>query len=64
LPIVILREGETQQKLLSRFRTKVVRSGTLTQYRNKRWHMPNSEVKRAEKKKAQRKMRKAQSGQS
>lgn len=60
LPTVILREYESQQKLLSRFRKKVMRSGQLSQFRKKRWHMPKSEQKRIDEKKAIRKMKKNQ----
>ncbi|NSW51350.1 MAG: 30S ribosomal protein S21 [Anaerolineae bacterium] len=63
MPTVILRDQESQQKLLSRFRKKVMRSGTLSQYRKKRWHMPKSEQKRVDQKKALRKMKKSQRGQ-
>jgi ribosomal protein S21 len=56
----VLRDDETQQKLFSRFRKKMMLSGNLAQYRKKRWFMPKSEQTRIDKKNAIRKMRKTQ----
>lgn len=55
---VVLRPNETQDQLLKRFKKKVMRSGILTQLRNKRWFVSKSEVRRIEKKKAIRRMNK------
>jgi small subunit ribosomal protein S21 len=55
---VLLRSNETQDQLLKRFKKKVMRSGLLTQLRNKRWFVSKSEVRRIEKKKAIRRINK------
>jgi small subunit ribosomal protein S21 len=55
---VTLRPNETQEQLLKRFKKKVMRSGILTQLRNKRWFVSKSEVRRIEKKKAIRRLNK------
>lgn len=55
---VVLRSNETQDQLLKRFKKKVMRSGLLTQLRNKRWFVSKSEVRRIEKKKAIRRINK------
>ena len=49
---VNLRNGESQDSLLKRFRKKVVKSGVLSTIRNKRWFVSKSEQRRIEKKKA------------
>jgi small subunit ribosomal protein S21 len=55
---VVLRPNESQDQLLKRFKKKVMRSGVLTQLRNKRWFVSKSEVRRIEKKKAIRRLNK------
>jgi small subunit ribosomal protein S21 len=55
---VTLRPNESQEQLLKRFKKKVMRSGILTQLRNKRWFVSKSEVRRIEKKKAIRRLNK------
>ncbi len=55
---VNLRPNESQEQLLKRFKKKVMRSGILTQLRNKRWFVSKSEVRRIEKKKAIRRLNK------
>ncbi len=55
---VVLRPNESQDQLLKRFKKKVMRSGLLTQLRNKRWFVSKSEVRRIEKKKAIRRINK------
>lgn len=55
---VTLRPNESQDQLLKRFKKKVMRSGILTQLRNKRWFVSKSEVRRIEKKKAIRRINK------
>lgn len=57
MPQVKLRENETQEQLLRRFRKAVVKSSVLTDVRRKRWHVSKSELKRIAKKKAERRMR-------
>ncbi len=55
---VVLRPNESQDQLLKRFKKKVMRSGLLSQLRNKRWFVSKSEVRRIEKKKAIRRINK------
>jgi small subunit ribosomal protein S21 len=55
---VILRPNESQEQLFKRFKKKVMRSGILSQLRNKRWFVSKSEVRRIEKKKAIRRINK------
>ena len=54
---VHLRNGESQDSLLKRFRKKVVKSGVLSTIRDKRWFISKSEQRRMEKKKAIRRMK-------
>ena len=54
---VHLRNGESQDSLLKRFRKKVVKSGVLSTIRNKRWFVSKSETRRMEKKKAIRRIK-------
>ena len=54
---VHLRNGESQDSLLKRFRKKVVKSGVLSTIRNKRWFVSKSEQRRMEKKKAIRRVK-------
>lgn len=49
---VTLRQNESQDSLLKRFRKKVIKSGVLSTIRNKRWFISKSEMRRMEKKKA------------
>ena len=57
---VNLRNGESQDSLLKRFRKKVVKSGVLSTVRRKRWHVSKSELRRIQKKKAIRRARRKQ----
>jgi len=52
LATVSLRQNESQDSLLKRFRKKVVKSGILSTVRRKRWFISKSENRRMEKKKA------------
>jgi small subunit ribosomal protein S21 len=52
LGTVNLRNGESQDSLLKRFRKKVVKSGVLSTIRDKRWFVSKSEERRMAKKKA------------
>jgi small subunit ribosomal protein S21 len=54
---VVVRPNESQDQLLRRFRKKVVKSGVLSTVRRKRWFISKSELRRIEKKKAARRMR-------
>jgi ribosomal protein S21 len=49
---VVLREGESREKLLRRFRKAVTRSGVMGEVRKKRWFAPKSEQSRMAEKKA------------
>jgi small subunit ribosomal protein S21 len=57
LASVNLRNGESQDSLLKRFRKKIVKSGILSTIRNKRWFVSKSETRRMEKKKAIRRIK-------
>jgi small subunit ribosomal protein S21 len=52
LTAVNLRNNESQDSLLKRFRKKVVKSGVLSTIRRKRWFVSKSEQRRMEQKKA------------
>ena len=54
---VELRPGESQEQLLKRFRKEVAKSGILSTVRRKRWHVSKSELRRIQKKKAMRRIR-------
>ena len=60
LTSVNLRNNESQDSLLKRFRKKVVRSGVLSTIRRKRWFISKSEQRRMEKKKAIRRIKRRQ----
>lgn len=55
---VILREGESQQQLLRRFRKKIIRSGVMSEVRKRRWFVSRSEQRRMDEKKAIRRIKK------
>jgi len=55
---VVLREGESQQQLLRRFRKKTIRSGVMSEVRKRRWFVSRSEQRRIDEKKAIRRIRK------
>ena len=57
MTVVNLRPNESQDQLLKRFKKKVMKSGLLTVLRNKRWFVSKSEVRRMDKKKAIRRLR-------
>ena len=54
---VRLREGESQEALLKRFRKKVTEGGILTVVRRRRWFVSKSEQRRIRKAKAIRRAR-------
>ena len=60
MAVVRLRNGESQDQLLKRFRKKVVKSGVLSTVRRKRWFVSKSEQRRVEKKKAARRFKRKQ----
>lgn len=55
---VYLRDGESQQKLLQRFRKKVTRSGLMSEVRKRRWFVSKNEQRRMDEKKAIRRLKK------
>jgi small subunit ribosomal protein S21 len=57
LTTVTLRPNESQDQLLKRFRKRVAKSGILSIVRRKRWFVSKSELRRIQKKKAMRKMK-------
>ena len=57
MAVVNLRNGESQDSLLKRFRKKIVKSGILSTIRDKRWFVSKSETRRMEKKKAIRRIK-------
>ncbi|MDT8307556.1 MAG: 30S ribosomal protein S21 [Anaerolineae bacterium] len=57
MPKVEIRQGESQEQLLRRFRKSVVKSQVLSSARRKRWHISKSELRRIKMKKAQRRAR-------
>lgn len=60
MTVVTLRQNESQDQLLKRFRKKVVKSGVLSTVRRKRWFISKSELRRVEKKKAIRRIKRRQ----
>ncbi len=54
---VVLRPNESQDQLLKRFRKKVAKSGILSTVRRKRWFVSKSELRRIQKKKASRRLK-------
>ncbi len=59
---VALREGESQDKLLRRFRKAVIRSGVMSEVRKRRWFVSKNEQRRMAEKKAARRLRKRDRG--
>jgi small subunit ribosomal protein S21 len=57
---VTLRPSESQDQLLKRFRKKVAKSGILSTVRRKRWFVSKSELRRINKKKAIRRIKRRQ----
>ena len=55
---VKLRNGESQDKLLRRFRKAVIRSGVLSEVRKRRWYVSKNEKRRMDRKKAIRRQKK------
>lgn len=60
MPTVELRPNESQEALLRRFRKKVAKSGVLSTVRQKRWFVSKSELRRIQRKKAMRRMKRRQ----
>lgn len=60
MPRVRRMQNETDESLLRRFRKTVAKAGTMSLIRRKRWHVPKSELRRIQRKKAVRRMRRRQ----
>ena len=60
LASVNLRQNESQDQLFKRFRKKVAKSGILSTVRRKRWFVSKSELRRIQKKKSIRRIRRRQ----
>lgn len=54
---VVLRQNESQDQLLKRFRKKIVKSGILSTVRRKRWFVSKSETDRVERNKTLRRLK-------
>jgi small subunit ribosomal protein S21 len=57
MPIVRQNSNEPVESLLRRFNREVSKAGTLGFVRRRRWHIAKSELRRMEKKRAVRRMR-------
>lgn len=60
MPTVVVRPNESQEQLLKRFRKKVAKSGILSTVRRKRWFVSKSELRRIQRKKAIRRLKRRQ----
>ncbi len=58
--MVSLREGESQEALLKRFRKEVMKERILSEARRKRWYISPSEMRRIQKQRAIRRARRRQ----
>jgi small subunit ribosomal protein S21 len=61
MPSVTRMPNESDESLLRRFRKKVAKAGVMSTIRRKRWHVSKSELRRIQKKKAIRRIRRRQS---
>jgi len=57
LATVVLRDGESQENLLKRFRKQVMKDRILSDARRKRWYISPSETRRIQKQRAIRRAR-------
>jgi len=57
LTTVTVKPNESQEQLFRRFRKRVAKSGVLSTVRRKRWFVSKSELRRINKKKAIRRMK-------
>lgn len=60
MPTVRRNPNETNESLIRRFRKTVTKSGVMSTVRRKRWHVSKSELRRMQKKKAIRRLRRRQ----
>ncbi len=61
MPTVRRMPNETDESLMRRFRKKVTKAGVMSTVRRKRWHVSKSELRRIQKKKSMRRMRRTKS---
>lgn len=61
MPSVTKMPNESDESLLRRFRKKVAKAGIMSTVRRKRWHVSKSELRRIQKKKAIRRIRRRES---
>ena len=59
--LVKQKTNESIESLIRRFGKEVSKAGTMQELRQRRWYVPKSEVRRIEKKKAERRARRRQS---
>lgn len=60
MPYVVLREGESAESLLTRFRAAVTRSGVLREVKGRRFFRSNSEKRRLAAKRSARRRRRTE----
>lgn len=60
MPTVKRMPNESDESLLRRFRKKVTKAGVMSTIRKKRWYVSKSELRRMEKKKSIRRLRRNQ----
>jgi small subunit ribosomal protein S21 len=57
MPSVTKIPNESDEMLLRRFRKKILKAGVMSTVRHRRWHVSKSELRRIQKKKAIRRIR-------
>jgi small subunit ribosomal protein S21 len=64
MPTVKRMPNESDESLMRRFRKKVTKAGVMSTVRRKRWHISKSELRRMQKKKSIRRMKRNNSNKS
>jgi len=64
MPTVKRMPNESNESLMRRFRKKVTKAGVMSTVRRKRWHISKSELRRMQKKKSIRRMKRNNSNKS
>ncbi len=64
MPTVKRMPNESDESLMRRFRKKVTKAGVMSTVRRKRWHVSKSELRRMQKKKSIRRMKRNNSNKS
>jgi small subunit ribosomal protein S21 len=64
MPTVKRMPNESDESLMRRFRKKVTKAGVMSTVRRKRWHVSKSELRRMQKKKSIRRMKRNNSKKS